>query len=145
MKTNSGVPAVLLLAENDEAMRSLLCDEFLDMGLRIVEAATADQALQYALERTPDVILTDLRIAKGGIDYVSSLRKSAPNVPIVLMNAFGDAETKTAALALGVAAYFNKPVRISDLKLKVKELVSSFGGAGWGTSSTLIDGRALKA
>jgi DNA-binding response OmpR family regulator len=145
MKTTSGLPAVLLLAENDEAMRSLLLDEFLDMGLRIVEAATADEALQYALERTPDVILTDLRISKSGIDYLSSLRKSAPHVPIVLMTAFGDAETETAALALGVAAYFNKPVRISDLKLKVKELVSSFGGREWGTSSTLIDGRALKA
>jgi DNA-binding response OmpR family regulator len=125
MKTNSDVPAVLLLAENDEAMRSLLCDEFLDMSFRIVEAATADQALKYALERTPDVIITDLRISKSGIDYLSSLRKSAPNVPIVLMTAFGDAETETAALALGVAACFNKPVRISDLKRKVKELMSS--------------------
>ena len=116
---------VLLLAEDDPDMRSLLCDELSDMGLRIVEAANGDQVLRYITEQSPAVVLTDLRMPAGGMDYVSRLRKCAPDVPIILMTAFGDAKTKAEALGLGVAAYFDKPVRISELKRKVDELLGA--------------------
>lgn len=129
MKTKASQlgPQLLLLAEDDEAMRSLLFDEFFDMGFRIIEATSGDQALQYVLANKPDVILTDLRMPQGGIEYVSRLRSSAPDVPIVVMTAYGDSRTKPAAFALGVAAYFDKPVRISDLKVKVEELLNAAG------------------
>ncbi|HEX6532058.1 MAG TPA: response regulator [Nitrospira sp.] len=116
---------VLLLVEDDADMRSLLCDELSEMGHRIVEAADADQALKYVLDGKPSLIMTDLRMPAGGMGYISRLRKSAPDVPIILMTAFGDAKTKAEALGLGVAAYFDKPVRISELKQKVEELLSA--------------------
>ena len=123
LHTEHGV--VLLLAEDDPDMRSLLCDELSEFGLRIVEASNGDQALRYIMDQQPTIILTDLRMPAGGMNYVAGLRKCAPNVPIILITAFGDAKTKAEALALGVAAYFDKPVRISDLKLKVLELLSA--------------------
>lgn len=122
--SNTEAGIVLLLAEDDPDMRSLLCDELSEMGLRIVEAGNGDQALKYVTDHHPTLILTDLRMPAGGLDYVSRLRKCAPHVPIILMTAFGDAKTKAQALALGVAGYFDKPVHISDLKLKVQELLS---------------------
>ena len=121
--TEAGV--VLLLVEDDADMRSLLCDELSEMGHRIVEAADADEALKYVRDRKPNLIMTDLRMPAGGMGYVSRLRKSAPDVPIILMTAFGDAKTKSEALSLGVAAYFDKPVRISELKQKVQQLLST--------------------
>ena len=120
-KTETGV--VLLLAEDDPDMRSLLCDELSEMGLRIVEAANGEEVLRYIADQAPTLILTDLRMPAGGMNYVSRLRKSAPDVPIILMTAFGDAKTKAEALGLGVAAYFDKPVRISELKQKVEQLL----------------------
>ena len=120
-KTQNGV--VLLLAEDDPDMRSLLCDELSEMGLRIVEAANGEEVLRYLTDQAPTLILTDLRMPAGGMNYVSRLRKSAPGVPIILMTAFGDSKTKAEALGLGVAAYFDKPVRISELKQKVEELL----------------------
>ena len=121
--TEAGV--VLLLVEDDADMRSLLCDELSEMGHHIVEAADADQALKYVLDRKPSLIMTDLRMPAGGMGYVSRLRKCAPDVPIILMTAFGDAKTKAEALGLGVAAYFDKPVRISELKQKVEQLLNA--------------------
>jgi DNA-binding response OmpR family regulator len=121
---NAEVGVVLLLVEDDTDMRSLLRDELSEMGHHIVEAANADEALRYILDHKPTLILTDLRMPAGGMDYVSRLRKRAPDVPIILMTAFGDAKTKSEALGLGVAAYFDKPVRISELKLKVEQLLS---------------------
>jgi len=116
---------VLLLVEDDTDMRSLLCDELSEMGHRIVEATNAEQALRYIVDHNPTLIVSDLRIPAGGMGYVSRLRQCAPKVPIILMKAFGDAQTKADALALGVAAYFDKPVRIGELKSAIRDILKN--------------------
>jgi CheY-like chemotaxis protein len=115
--------AVVLIVEDDREMRSLLCDEMYDLGVSIREAADGDEALRLVLDTRPTLILTDLRMPAGGLDYIARLRTFAPGVPIVLLTSFGDSQTKAAALAIGVEAYFDKPVRLSDLKGEVRRLL----------------------
>lgn len=115
--------AVILIAEDDREMRSLLCDELYDLGLSIREAADGDEALRSVLDTRPTLIISDLRMPAGGLDYISRLRTFAPGVPIVLLTSFGDSQTKANALALGVEAYFDKPVRLSELKGAVRRLL----------------------
>jgi DNA-binding response OmpR family regulator len=117
-------PVVLLVVEDDHAMRSLLCDELWDMGYRILEATDGDEALQQVADYHPQLILSDLRMPAGGLDYLARIRTLAPSCPIILMTAFGSSETKTQALQNGVAAYFDKPVRISELKASIKKLIA---------------------
>jgi CheY-like chemotaxis protein len=114
---------VLLIAEDDREMRSLLCDELFDLGVSIREAADGDEALRSVLDSLPSLILTDLRMPAGGLDYIARLRTVAPDVPLVLITSFGDSKTKADALALGVEAYFDKPIRISELKDAVRRLL----------------------
>jgi CheY-like chemotaxis protein len=116
-------PAMVLIAEDDREMRSLLCDELYDLGVSIREAADGDEALRVVLDVRPSLILTDLRMPAGGLDYISRLRTFAPGVPIVLLTSFGDSQTKANALALGVDAYFDKPVRLSELRGAVQRLL----------------------
>jgi CheY-like chemotaxis protein len=114
--------SVLLLVEDDPEMRSLLCDELWDLNVRIVEARDGDEALEQASAHPPDLILTDLRMPAGGLDYISRLGVIAPKSPIILMTAFGDAQTRDAALKAGVKLYFDKPVRMKDLKQAIKSM-----------------------
>ena len=116
-------PAVILIAEDDKEMRSLLCDELYDLGISIREAADGDEALRMVLDVRPSLILTDLRMPAGGLDYLSRLRTFAPGVPIILLTSFGDSKTKADALALGVEAYFDKPVRLSELRGAIQRLI----------------------
>ena len=118
---------VMLVVEDDHAMRSLLCDELLDLGYRIVEATDGEEALQRIADSIPDLILTDLRMPAGGLDYVTRLRTLAPACPIILMTAFGDAQTRNQVLECGVSAYFDKPVRIADLKAAICHLLNGHG------------------
>jgi len=115
---------VILLVEDDREMRSLLCDELWDLGYPLKEAANGDDALRYVLDSPPALIITDLRMPAGGLDYVARLRNFAPTCPIILMTSFGDAKTKAEVLEQGVTVYFDKPVRIADLKAAVKRLLS---------------------
>ena len=116
-------PAVVLIAEDDKEMRSLLCDELYDLGVSIREAADGDEALRVVLDIRPSLILTDLRMPAGGLDYISRLRTFAPGVPIILLTSFGDSKTKADALAIGVEAYFDKPVRLSELRGAIQRLL----------------------
>jgi CheY-like chemotaxis protein len=114
---------VLLIVEDDQDMRSLLCDELWDLGWRIVEAGDGDEALERISECEPHLIVSDLRMPAGGLDYVARLRTLAPTVPIILMTAFGDARTREEAYRYGVAAFLDKPVRMADLKQAIKRLI----------------------
>jgi len=128
----------LLIVEDDREMRSLICDELWDLGLQIKEAADGDEALRLALDSRPDLILTDLRMPAGGFDYVARLRSLAPTCPIILMTAFGDSKTRAEALQRGVAAYFDKPVRMQDLRSAIKRLLDNHGGHGKLTTDKLV-------
>jgi len=115
--------AVVLVAEDDHEMRSLLCDGLVDLGLSIREAADGDEALRSVLDARPALILTDLRMPAGGLDYIVRLRTFAPGVPMLVMTSFGDPRTKADVLAIGVEAYFDKPVRLNEIKGAVRRLL----------------------
>ncbi|HEY5627473.1 MAG TPA: response regulator [Nitrospira sp.] len=119
-----GKTAVVLVVEDDREMRSLLCDEFWSAGYQLREAKDGDEALRAVMQSVPDMILTDLRMPAGGADYVSRLRTVAPHCPIVVMTAFGDERLRAEVLKAGASAYFDKPVRISDLKVTVEALLN---------------------
>lgn len=116
--------AVVLIVEDDREMLSLLCDEFWSAAYQLRQAKDGDEAFRMVLQSVPDLILTDLRMPAGGADYISRLRTVAPRCPIVVMTAFGDATCKKKVLQAGADAYFAKPVRISELKLCVQELLN---------------------
>ena len=117
--------AVMLIVEDDRDMRSLLCDEFWSAGYQMREAQDGHEAFLAVLESVPDVILTDLRMPAGGADYISRLRTVAPHCPIVVMTAFGDSRLETEILHAGATAYFAKPVRMSDLKTRIEQLLAN--------------------
>jgi DNA-binding response OmpR family regulator len=114
---------VLLVVEDDRDMRSLLCDELWDEGFQLREAANGDEALIAVMENVPDLIITDLKMPAGGVDYINRLRTFAPHCPIILMTAFGDAKTKEEVLKCGATAYFDKPLHLSELKARIKQLL----------------------
>jgi DNA-binding response OmpR family regulator len=116
--------AVMLVVEDDREMLSLLCDEFMNAGYELREAKNGDEAFQAVLQSVPDLILTDLRMPAGGAEYISRLRKVAPHCPIVVMTAFGDPALQAEVRRAGANAYFDKPVRISELKLRIEALLN---------------------
>lgn len=124
----AGSQDVLLIAEDDKEMRSLLCDELRDLGCRIVEAGDGNEAIERARETAPSLILTDLRMPGGGLGYIGRLRLVVPTCPIVLMTAFGDPSVRETAQRFGISAYFDKPVRMFELKDSLKQLLNPRNG-----------------
>jgi DNA-binding response OmpR family regulator len=115
----------VLVVEDDQEMRDLLFDELWSDGYQLREARDGDEAALVMLESMPDLIITDLRMPAGGVEYVTRLRAIGPECPIIVMTAFGDERTRADVLRAGATAFFNKPVHLSELKSCVKELLGA--------------------
>jgi DNA-binding response OmpR family regulator len=113
----------ILVADDDLEMRSLVSDELKEEGYRVTQAADGEEALR-SLEQSPtDMIISDLRMPHGGMDFVARVKATVPQSPVILMTAFGDKETESLAYRWGASAYFNKPLRMAELMKMVKHLL----------------------
>lgn len=115
----------MLVVEDDQEMRNLLFDELWHEGYQLREARDGDEAFVVILQSVPDLIITDLRMPGGGVEYVSRLRTFATRCPIIVMTAFGGDQARADVLRAGATAYLNKPVHLSELKSCVKELLGA--------------------
>ncbi len=117
-------PAVLVV-EDDGDMRSLLRDGLRTEGYVLHEAEDGDDAVVSVLRAAPDLIITEIRLAAGGVEYIARLRVFVPNCPIVVMTAFGDERVKASVLRAGATAYFSKPAHLSELRACVRRLLDA--------------------
>ncbi len=110
------ITCTILVVDDDPAMRSLLVDELSDNGCQVTESCDGHDALSRLKTYSPNLIITDLKMPGGGFTYLKNVCLLVQNCPIILITAFGNSQTRKHAQACGVAAYFDKPVRVSDLK-----------------------------
>ena len=85
-------------------------------------------ALEQVESKGWDVIVSDLRMpGVDGIELLSTVKKSHPEIDVIVMTAYGTVETAVAAIKQGASDYLNKPFRFQELEhrlLKLAELRS---------------------
>ena len=123
MTAPSSAAPLIVLAEDNPDLRSLLSQALAASGYRIVQAETGPElaAAVHALQiRGEDVglIITDVRMPRA--DHLAALREIGRAAPLILMTAYGDTWTRGDAAAVG-ATLLDKPLRISELRDAVKQ------------------------
>jgi signal transduction histidine kinase len=117
----------VLIADDQPDMLRFLKSE-LAPHYNIIEATDGQQAVDKAAAFTPDIILLDMMMPeKDGIQAAREIR-AAPatqNVPIVLITAHVDEETKLSALRAGASDFLPKPFSTTELHVRVRNLVES--------------------
>ena len=115
----------ILIVEDDRDMRSLLRDGLWGEGYQLSEVCDGSEALRMVVRCVPDLILTEVRVSTGGVDYISRLRAIARSCPIVVMTAFPDEWFREAVLRAGATSAVMKPVHLTELRLCLRTFVSS--------------------
>lgn len=107
----------ILLVEDDDAVREMLCTALNDAGFDIVAALDGAHALRTAIARTPDVVLLDLGLPSlDGSGYLKQWRERderASKVPVIVMSA--SAYGEQIADEIGAVQYFAKPFDVEEL------------------------------
>jgi CheY-like chemotaxis protein len=119
----------VLLAEDDATLRALIASVLRADGLDVVEAGDGLELLgaleAHLLGRAGGsdalVVVADVRMpVLSGLDVLAIMRCASIPTRVILLTAFGDAETHAEARELGVSAVFDKPVDIDHLRAVVR-------------------------
>jgi two-component system KDP operon response regulator KdpE len=114
------ISAVVLLVDDDPAIRDSLSKELRAAGYTTVTATNGAEGLAAVQSHAPDVILTDLAMPRSdGFELISALRASS-SVPIVVLSVRGGDADKVRALDLGADDFVTKPFSVNELLARVR-------------------------
>ena len=114
---------VVLLVEDDEALRNVLRVLFEANGFRVVAAGTAAQGEHDARLHRPDIIIVDLGLPdRDGLNVITAVRAWSP-VPILVLSARIEEAQRVAAFDKGADDYVIKPFSAPELLARVRALL----------------------
>ena len=117
----------ILLAEDDEAMRSYLARALQRSGYDVTTAATGREALDFVESGTYDLLLTDIVMPEmDGIELAQKAQALTPAPKVMFITGFA-AVALQANDAVPDARLLSKPFHLKDL---VSQVDAMFGGAG---------------
>ncbi|MFY4730498.1 sigma-54-dependent transcriptional regulator, partial [Nitrospira sp. BLG_2] len=122
-RSMSDVPSILVV-DDDHRNRDMLTEALSQAGFAVDAAGDGVEALSKANEATYDAVLSDIRMSPlSGLDLLDFLRKTMPEMPIVLLTAFGSVDTAIQAMKQGAYNYITKPVNLEELVLTMTHAV----------------------
>jgi CheY-like chemotaxis protein len=100
---------LLLVVEDSVIDQCIVRSLVRDMSWNAVYASDGAEALEMLAVRRPDLILTDLQMPRlDGLELVEAVREQYPEIPVILMTAFGSETIALEALRRGAASYVAK-------------------------------------
>lgn len=124
--TDSDLP-ILLIVEDNIDLRNLLKQSFEDR-YNVITASNGIIGVELALEHIPDLIISDIMMPeKDGIELTENLKtdERTAHIPIVLLTAKADVESKFKGIDIGADDYITKPFNKKLLILKVEKLIET--------------------
>ncbi len=127
MKTTKGH---VVVADDDREMRGLITDFLTTDGYQVSAFPSAVEALKAlrpggGLEAGQgtdvDVIVSDLRMAQmDGMQFLKTIKAERPDIPVVLVTAFGSIDTAIEAMRNGAYHYVVKPFKLAEMSVTVE-------------------------
>jgi two-component system, cell cycle response regulator DivK len=112
------MPSRILVVEDDEKSRRLLCDVLAYHGYEVVAAESGEQGLAQALAQTPHAALLDIQLPGiSGFELLAALRSgtAGERLPAIAVTASVMDQDRRRIFAAGFDAYVAKPVNIRQL------------------------------
>jgi DNA-binding NtrC family response regulator len=117
--------ARILVIEDDEEMKSLLEDFLTEEGYEADSANNGSEAFGKLARKPFDLVITDIRMpGLTGLDILSAVKKFQPEMPVIVITAFGGEEVHRRSMARGADGYLEKPIHFHKLKTLIQEMVS---------------------
>ncbi len=102
--------ATVLVVEDDQTLREALCDTLDLAGYRVVAAADARTALDILRRETISMVVTDVQMPEmDGHALLQQIKADRPQLPVLLMTAYGTVKNAVAAMRDGASDYLVKP------------------------------------
>jgi DNA-binding NtrC family response regulator len=111
----------ILLVEDKDSLRAMLRHALEAQGHQVIEARDQPEAVQALRSCCPGVVLSDLRLPEGdGLGVLRAAKEWDPDLPVIVMTAFGGIQDAVSAMKEGALDFLAKPVDPDHLLLMVE-------------------------
>jgi DNA-binding NtrC family response regulator len=111
----------ILLVEDKDSLRAMLRHALEAQGHTVVEARDQPEAVQALQTSRPAIVLSDLRLPNGdGFGVLRAAKELDPELPVIVMTAFGGIQDAVSAMKEGALDFLAKPVDPDHLLLMVE-------------------------
>jgi DNA-binding NtrC family response regulator len=115
----------ILLVEDKDSLRAMLRHALEGQGHTVIEARDQSEAALALRSTPPDVVLSDLRLPDGdGLGVLRASKELDPELPVIVMTAFGSIQDAVAAMKEGALDFLAKPVDPDHLLLLVERALA---------------------
>jgi FixJ family two-component response regulator len=112
----AGGEPVVLVIDDDIAIRETLGSLFRSVGLRVEAFGSAPELLQSQLPNAPSCLVLDIRLPRiSGLDFQMDLDKAGIRIPIIFISGHGDIPMSVQAMKAGAVDFLTKPVRPQEM------------------------------
>ncbi|MCA9617806.1 MAG: sigma-54-dependent Fis family transcriptional regulator [Myxococcales bacterium] len=110
----------VMVVDDDAAMCRLLESCLSGMGLEPISFNNADDALQRFSEGDLDVVISDVRMrGMSGLSLCARIADKRPDVPVIVITAFGSMDTAVEAIRAGAHDFITKPFDLDRIRVTV--------------------------
>jgi DNA-binding NtrC family response regulator len=118
--------ATILVVDDDAEMSSAVCEVLRQRGYLPLSARSGAQALEIVKRGPPDLLISDLRMTEmTGHQLQQELQTIAPDLPVVIITAFGTVESAVESMKLGARDFITKPFSNKELLLVVSRTLEN--------------------
>jgi two-component system response regulator AtoC len=115
----------ILIVDDDREMCTMLESGLTRHGFTVKWKTTGEEAFQLLMAEAFDVVLTDLKMSgMGGIELAKRVAENRPDIPVVVVTAFGSLNTAVSALRAGAYDFVSKPIDVDTLALTLDRAVN---------------------
>ena len=108
----------VLIIDDEAGMRDLISRAFSDAGYETAAAADGAEGLKAAERGDFDLVLLDMSLPKmSGLEALGGIKEHKPDLPVIMITAYGSAETAVEALRLGAYDYITMPFDLDELQV----------------------------
>ncbi len=112
-RDGDNMTARILVVEDDDETREAVAGALRDMGY---DAAVCPDARSARTHSDVDIVVTDIRMpGESGLELCAEIAGNRPDLPVILMTAFGDTRAVSLGLRAGASDFLAKPFSLSDL------------------------------
>jgi FixJ family two-component response regulator len=107
---------MVLVVDDDSAMRDALTNLFLSVGLRVEVFGSAPELLRSSLPNVASCLVLDIRLpGVTGLDFQAELAEAGIHIPIIFMTGHGDIPMSVQAMKAGAVDFLTKPFRHHEM------------------------------
>jgi PAS domain S-box-containing protein len=121
---NDDSTRTVLTIDDDDPFRQSIAGFLEDYDYRIIEANNGREGVELFRDRSPDLVLVDLRMpGLNGLEVLKIIRQESAGTPVIVISGTGDISTAVEALRLGAWDYILKPIQDMGVLLHAVEKV----------------------